>query len=534
MSVENAIAQSELTRSEVARTETETAAPADRRGFDIPPELLKRYEVRTIEGTGNGDQRIGLFVAGDRQTPAIEIDNDRIVARKEDPETIASLVKIAEHNSWDRIDVEGSAEFRKAVWTAGTRAGLTVNGYEPSFADQEKMDALRRERAADGTSRESGVSIETATTASGRQARPEPDASAAEPAAPAARPDFNVGVEGIIVEIGSARYDGKATKETPYVDLHMPDGGRERAWGVGLPDALDAAEKGVGDNVRLQRLGVQPVEVPIEVRDPDTGEVTTERRTVNRNQWAVEGRELEGAASRQAAPETAARRNDVEQAVGAMEVVASAVSAADSAAPAEERTDGTLARPSASASLDALDAGEAVEADERAIVQRVFERGIRELEARGDPRAAAARETAAALIDQLDGEREEKTAGRSPPEASRQSEPEAEGQRVREEQHRRENERRPESEELAELFLHGANEKVETDPRLTNARHAQAAMEQHIAEAFQDDPGQVAAANLESRQMISDVLRRGLDVSVREPTPVRQIENTHTPPELER
>ena len=273
MSVENAIAQSELTRSEVARTETETAAPADRRGFEIPPELLKRYEVRTIEGTGNGDQRIGLFVAGDRQTPAIEIDNYRIVARKEDPETIASLIKIAEHNGWDKIDVEGSAEFRKAVWDAGTRAGLTVNGYEPSFAEQEKMDALRRDGAADGKSREAGDSIETATTASGRPARSEPDASAAEPAAPAARPDFNVGVEGIIVEIGSARYDSKATKETPYVDLHMPDGGRERAWGVGLPDALDAAEKGVGDNVRLQRLGVQSVEVPIQVRDAETGEV---------------------------------------------------------------------------------------------------------------------------------------------------------------------------------------------------------------------------------------------------------------------
>jgi hypothetical protein len=33
--------------------------------------------------------------------------------------------------------------------------------------------------------------------------------------------------------------------------------------------------------------------------------------------------------------------------------------------------------------------------------------------------------------------------------------------------------------------------------------------------------------------MISDVLRRGLDVSVREPTPVRQIEPVHTP-EMER
>jgi type IV secretion system protein VirB2 len=49
-------------------------------------------------------------------------------------------------------------------------------------------------------------------------------------------------------------------------------------------------------------------------------------------------------------------------------------------------------------------------------------------------------------------------------------------------------------------------------------------MELHIAEVFPGDPDGQTAANLESRQMISDVLRRGLDVSVREPTPVRQIE----------
>jgi hypothetical protein len=533
MSVENAIAQSELTRSEVSRAEPEVAAPTERRGFEIPPELMKRYEVRAIEGSGN-DQRIGLFVAGDREAPAIEIANNRIVARKEDPETIASLVKIAEHNGWDKIDVEGSPEFRKAVWTAGTRAGLTVNGYEPSFGEQEKMDALRRDGAADGKSREAGDTLETAAPVSSRQTRSGPEVSAVEPAPLAARPDFNVGVEGTIVEVGTAKFDSKAVKETPYVELQLADGGRERAWGVGLPDALDNAEKSVGDNVRIQRLGVQPVEVPIEMRDPDTGEITTELRTVNRNQWAVEGRELQSDTTRHPEPETAVARNDVEQAVGAMEVVASTVSSADSAAPVEERTDGAAARPSASAALDAIDAREAVEVDERAIVQRVFERGIRELEARGDPRAAAARETAAALIDQLDAEREGKANVGTSPETARQSEPDPEGERVREEQYRRQNERRPESDELAELFLHGANDKVEADPRLTNARHAQAAMEQHIAEVFHDDPGQAAAANLESRQMISDVLRRGLDVSVREPTPVRQIENTHTPPEMER
>jgi hypothetical protein len=83
------------------------------------------------------------------------------------------------------------------------------------------------------------------------------------------------------------------------------------------------------------------------------------------------------------------------------------------------------------------------------------------------------------------------------------------------------------------LFLNGPSDRQAAEPRLRNALDAQASMERNIAELFKDDPAQIPAANLESRQMISDVLRRGLDVSVREPTPVRQIEPVHTP-ELER
>ena len=44
----------------------------------------------------------------------------------------------------------------------------------------------------------------------------------------------------------------------------------------------------------------------------------------------------------------------------------------------------------------------------------------------------------------------------------------------------------------------------------------------------------MASASVESRHMISDVLRRGLDVSVREPTPVRQVEPIRPTHDLER
>ena len=93
---------------------------------------------------------------------------------------------------------------------------------------------------------------------------------------------------------------------------------------------------------------------------------------------------------------------------------------------------------------------------------------------------------------------------------------------------------RGENEELAELFLRGSAERIAADRRLANAVEAQAAMEQHIGVAFEGDVDRMMSAGLESRELISGALMRGLDVSVREPTPVRQIEPIQSTPDLER
>lgn len=250
-------------------------------GFQMPPSLAARYELRVIDGA-DGGQRVGLFRPIDRDDPSIEIANDRIVARGEDRETIDALVEIARHNGWERIAVDGSPEFRRAVWEAATRDGLAVSGYEPSFAEQARADETRRasaeqrERAAD---REDGAS----------------------------------------------------------------------------------AKQGVSDR--------------------------------------------DGPVSR---------------------------------APAADEQEGRLAAE------------------------------------------------------------------------------------------------RRDSEQLAELFLGGSAERVAAEPRLGRAIQAQAAMEQHIGEVFNGDATGHASAALQSRQMISDALRRGLDVAVREPAPVRQIEPAHARPDLER
>ncbi|RZL28474.1 MAG: hypothetical protein EOP64_04425 [Sphingomonas sp.] len=87
---------------------------------------------------------------------------------------------------------------------------------------------------------------------------------------------------------------------------------------------------------------------------------------------------------------------------------------------------------------------------------------------------------------------------------------------------------------MAELFLHGVAAQILAEPRLANALEAQATMERHLDHAFDGDAIRVTTATLESRQMISDVLRRGLDISLRMPTPTQQIASPQRTPDLER
>jgi hypothetical protein len=156
--------------------------------------------------------------------------------------------------------------------------------------------------------------------------------------------------------------------------------------------------------------------------------------------------------------------------------------------------------------------------EDRATLERAIERSIKALEQAGDPRAVTMRETASALVEEIYGERDNQASIRSVPSQSQRHGADANRPASQE------GATRPDHEALADLFLSGSAETIAADPRLTRAREAQEVMELHIAEVFPGDPDGQAAANLESRQMISDVLRRGLDVSVREPTPVRQIE----------
>jgi hypothetical protein len=417
----------------IARGAREPEAQAKPGALDIPPELEGRYEIRLVEAEG-GEQRIGLFRPGDRATPAIEITADRSVARREDAETVDSLVKIARHNGWDRIDVDGSPEFRKAIWTAATHAGLEVSGYEPTFVEREEAEAARRDpRSGDGPA----TALAT------------PPLSA-EPSPPSVRPDtvtaasvretgeLSDGDSRLLLRISALTDDRQRLVET--LEMDMPRLAREvQVERVGenrdaLVTALDRALESPSLAESFDRAGYGAEDL---------------RGMATANEW--EG----GIADAIYLVRTGLHRDTMRQ--DRLEVRSTAELASE---------------PRALSGIPG-----------------------------GSDRGPASGAAAPSPAEAPDRSARERPAG---------------------------------GEELAELFLHGSPERVAADPRLSGAVDAQTVMEQHIGEVFGGDATRQASANLESRQLISDALRRGLDVAVREPTPVRQIEPVEVRPDLER
>ena len=433
----------------VARGGLDAEAQAGQAAFQIPPELATRYQVRIIEPSDGSERRVGMFLPTDRESPSIEIAGDRIVARNEDPETVSALVTIAKHNGWEGIDVEGSPEFRQAVWTAASREGLTVRGYEPSFDEQARMEELRR---ADAARRDHEVAEKPAPTV--------------EPVAPPAA------VEAII----------------PAPSVEAERNGAPQALPSESSTELSDADKRLLLTVSVHTQDRKALyQAAGEDMEPLRRDVQAERIDLNRD--ALNGaleRALESPTLVSAFSRSGYEPDDLRQMAR------------------EGAWDGEVA--------DAI---------------YLVRSGLNRHEV---ARVAGAN---VSLADALAGEREDRLVAGST--AAPELQPEPEPYIVREERlHEAATERRHENNELAELFLHGGEERIAAEPRLANALQAQAAMDQHLGAAFDGDADRMTSASLESRHMISDVLRRGLDVSVREPTPVRQVEPIRPTHDLER
>jgi hypothetical protein len=85
-------------------------------------------------------------------------------------------------------------------------------------------------------------------------------------------------IQGELVAHGAAPYKHEEGKQPSYFVTLKTDAGERTVWGVGLEPAMQDKELAVGDQVRLQDHGTQPVVVQEVAEDGSIHEKTTRRR----------------------------------------------------------------------------------------------------------------------------------------------------------------------------------------------------------------------------------------------------------------
>lgn len=219
----------------------------------------------------------------------------RLSTNQTHPAVVRDIAAIAAHRGWGAIQVKGEDDFRREVWLEARALGVEVKGYKPKERDQQELDRrLETGRPAD----------KAPTSPRAVERTPSPSATRE---GPLARPDYEIGVAGVLLATGEAPYRRRAGEpSTPFIRLDRGDGRALDIWGVGLPDALTRSGAKVGDAVRVRRDGVDVVQRTVDVRDPATGATTAQRRDVNRNRWVIEAERF-----RQTSPGEAARDPDL-------------------------------------------------------------------------------------------------------------------------------------------------------------------------------------------------------------------------------
>jgi len=127
---------------EVARPDNKIDPDRARRGEaktrstakgDLPQAILDRYLIeRDLRGRPERFYR-------DHRTPepAFRDQGRRLSTDRSYPDTVADMLKVAQHRGWTRLKIAGDDAFRREVWTQGRAMGLNIKGYQPRDRDRQ-------------------------------------------------------------------------------------------------------------------------------------------------------------------------------------------------------------------------------------------------------------------------------------------------------------------------------------------------------------------------------------------------------------
>jgi len=277
----------------------EMRAPAvmTKTGYAIPEDIAARYVVRDgrfwkFDGKDPGQ-------SGDHD-PHFEDHGARLATPANDRTTAADMIAVAQAKGWGEIQLKGSDEFKRNAWIEASLSGIATKGFKPEEQDLAMLDAARRER-------------EALTISAGTRAKPMGPAAVASPAvaspvmpiAPAAQApahgvtppaavsapvaDQTPAAPSILVAHGPAPYQNVPENSRSYfVTVKDAAGTEQTSWGLDLERAISDSGVQIGEPVKLDNLGSQPVVVQAPVKDATGKVIGFEPKEARRNVWSVE------------------------------------------------------------------------------------------------------------------------------------------------------------------------------------------------------------------------------------------------------
>lgn len=100
---------------------------------DAPTTIMDRY---LIERDRQG--RPERFYRDHRATdPVFRDEGRRLVSLQAYPDTVADMMKIAQHRGWTQVRVSGDENFKREAWIQGQALGLEIKGYRPRERDRQ-------------------------------------------------------------------------------------------------------------------------------------------------------------------------------------------------------------------------------------------------------------------------------------------------------------------------------------------------------------------------------------------------------------
>lgn len=245
---------------------------------------------------------------------AFEDKGDKLETKSNSERIAADLVKIAHARGWEKIKVNGSAEFRQKVWLEASLQGMAVKGYTPTEADKALLEKRQRESPSNAILRDDPVrqhpapsttlekasqaqqtALQGQTTRQGQassgaaaQTTATQDNAAPAPVAGAERAGKGKELAGTLLEHGRANFNfDKDEKPNYYVKYRDSQGAEQIVWGVGLEKAMKESRAEIGQHVEMKNLGKEDVVVKANVRDAQGKVIGEKEITTHRNKWEV-------------------------------------------------------------------------------------------------------------------------------------------------------------------------------------------------------------------------------------------------------